>query len=101
MKPVEVLARDILHGETIVVPRSKFALAGEAHVLDISAIQTILQFTLRTSVSTWVWNRQEKAAMTVFRPGTCDAPACDAHSREVGDDRHYCQSHWRAWELVA
>lgn len=33
--------------------------------------------------------------------GTCDAPACDSHSREVGDDVHYCQAHWRAWELVA
>lgn len=37
----------------------------------------------------------------VRRTATCDAPCCEAHAREVGDDRHYCADHWRAWEEIS
>jgi len=36
----------------------------------------------------------------VLRPGTCDAPCCDLHSRHVDDDVDYCQEHYSAWEEV-
>lgn len=39
-----------------------------------------------------------KGSVNVLRPGTCDSPCCDLHSREVGEDKDYCMEHWRAWE---
>lgn len=34
-------------------------------------------------------------------PAPCGAPACEAHEREVSEDRRYCADHWQAWEQVA
>jgi hypothetical protein len=45
--------------------------------------------------------RFEIDSVETLRPGTCDAPCCDAHVREVAEERHYCADHWRAWEQVA
>lgn len=32
------------------------------------------------------------------KSGTCDAPICDEHARNVGPDKHLCPKHQRAWE---
>jgi len=29
-----------------------------------------------------------------------DQACCEAHVREVDDERHYCREHWSAWETV-
>ena len=31
----------------------------------------------------------------------CGSPVCEAHLREVGEDRRYCADHWMAWEQAA
>ncbi len=49
----------------------------------------------------WLYYLVGDDKATVLRPGTCDAPCCEAHSRSVGEDVDYCQEHWKAWEEVA
>jgi hypothetical protein len=39
-----------------------------------------------------------RGTVWVLRPGTCDAPCCELHSRSVGEDVDYCMEHWQAWE---
>lgn len=29
---------------------------------------------------------------------TCDRPMCDAHSKEIGPELHYCLAHQQMWE---
>ena len=48
----------------------------------------------------WLYYLGGTDKVTVLRPGTCDAPCCDLHSRNVGEDLDYCQAHWRAWEEI-
>jgi hypothetical protein len=37
---------------------------------------------------------------TTLQPGTCDAPCCDRHAREVDENVHYCVEHWNSWEAL-
>lgn len=37
--------------------------------------------------------------MQAQRPVLCGSPCCPKCHREVWDGRHYCRSHWEAWEL--
>ncbi len=35
------------------------------------------------------------------RLAPCSTPVCEAHARELDDNRHYCSAHWQSWEKVA
>lgn len=48
----------------------------------------------------YCWSHNRNATVTVLRPGTCDAPCCELHSRSVGEDVDYCMTHWRSWEVA-
>jgi hypothetical protein len=49
----------------------------------------------------WLYYLVGDAKLTVLRPGTCDTPCCERHSRAAGEEIDYCMDHWRAWEEVA
>ncbi len=100
-KQVEVRADEVLHGDRVWISRSRTARLGIAEVLGIFGVGAVLVFKLRTNRGSYEWVRHPTAMVTLLRPGTCDAPMCDLHTREVGDDLHYCQTHWRAWEDAA
>jgi hypothetical protein len=39
------------------------------------------------------WKVREK------KSGTCDAPICPSHAKQVGPDKHLCPLHQKAYEL--
>ena len=45
--------------------------------------------------------RWDRAAVLRAESGTCDQACCEAHAREIGEDRHYCREHWQAWQEVS
>lgn len=46
----------------------------------------------------WLYYLTGDQKVSVLRPGTCDHPICEAHSRSVGENKDYCMEHWGAWE---
>jgi hypothetical protein len=36
----------------------------------------------------------------VLRPGTCDNPICELHSRNVDEYVDYCMDHWHSWKEI-
>lgn len=45
--------------------------------------------------------RHTLAIVPTAKRGTCDQACCEAHAREIGEDRHYCREHWQAWQEVS
>lgn len=98
VKRVAIPAKGLSVGDTIFDSRGH-----EGEVISVTAATFVVQprfgtlatrkkelsFSLLTSV------------VHVDRLLPCGSPVCEAHFREVGDDRHYCAAHWMAWEQVA
>jgi hypothetical protein len=92
----------VLHGDTVILP-APGTRGGTitAVVRDIYAFQSPGHrpaYDLVTDHGTFrAWAH---AQVSIERQGTCDAPVCEDHVREVAEDRHYCQEHWNAWREV-
>jgi hypothetical protein len=86
---------------------------GHVRCIEYLDINGRVRATPKTSVARRLWVaipghkepfaylRYEIDDVETVRPATCDAACCDAHARDVGEDRHYCASHWAAWETVS
>lgn len=45
----------------------------------------------------WKMKEQTISGIPVVK-GTCDAPICPQHAKQVGPDKHLCPQHQRAYE---
>lgn len=100
IRPVEAAAADVRVGETMLSPRTG-ALAVVIEVIlapECAWIRVQFRQRRRPPFPEYTYSRAISDPMRVMRLAPCEASVCDAHVREVGDDRHHCQSHWDAWE---
>ncbi len=100
-------AHEIRHGDVV---RSEDI---EMRILEIQAIRRTLVFQVEVLQAPANCRRraeyQRVHGLTMFqsdpvfirRGGTCDRSICEAHAREVGEERHYCSGHWNAWLEVS
>lgn len=100
MKPAKVLVHDLRIGDGITFEyRPKW---GRGEIVDIQPGHApgnlLIKVKFKLGSYGYLWPL--KAQVDTERPGTCDQPVCDLHLREAGEDRHYCQEHWRAWEAL-
>lgn len=107
-KPSQVTAADVRQGDILEVPvaRSKRV---RLPVIEVEAVAG-RSFRFRgyyrsvgvAAAVGWAspWMLAEDV-VTVRRPGTCDAPCCEQHAREVGEDRHYCAGCWGRWGEIS
>lgn len=99
-------AHEVRHGDVVRSERV------EMRVLGIEAIRQTLLFQIEVvhaqkHLRIAAYFRAHGLAMFesdpifILRAGTCDRSICEAHAREVGEERHYCSSHWHAWQEVS
>lgn len=106
-KPVKIAHGKLKEGDTIVTRQNKYRLRVQGFQRfrtqrkDIRTTMTV-RVTMYGLVfpdgRCWLYYCVGKDQVSVLRPGTCDAPCCEAHSRSVDDDKDYCQDHWTSWE---
>lgn len=78
-------------------------LAGEErrHSITMFALEHPKNLSAAAPVRHWLYFHWGKQTVTVVRRGRCEAPCCEFHQREVGDNRHYCRDHWELREVAA
>ena len=75
-------------------------------------VATVLRVGLRPfeeycELALLIGNREEYGEIfrhlnvRVARAFPCALPVCEAHLRNVADEKNYCADHWHAWEAVA
>lgn len=109
-RPALVYPREIRHGDILAEP-------GGCSEAWIQVLEITLNFgfffkckpvrlpkSLRGTIQrdgTILIGRHSDQKVYRWEPASCGTPACEAHVREVADDRHYCADHWNAWAEAA
>jgi hypothetical protein len=107
-----VIAHDVRIGD-VIRDSARGETAIEMRVFDIHAVNSLLYFRVellrvpkgaRAQAKRYLdlgHLRHAGAIVPTAKRGTCDQSCCEAHAREIGEDRHYCREHWQAWQEVS
>lgn len=106
-----VIAHDVRIGD-VIRDSARGETAIEMRVLGIEALGWLFLFQVeflrvpqasRRRVEEYRrvgFARNAHGIVPTAKRGTCDQACCEAHAREIGEDRHYCRGHWQAWKEV-
>lgn len=103
--PTRIHPRGVRVGDVVITPQSR----REAPVIDVrggngcSYIVTVeyRHGRRKPPYPQFSYERYESDWIHVLRPGRCGARCCERHVRDVGEGRHHCRAHWRAWSGAA
>jgi hypothetical protein len=98
-KPIGVRAREVAVGDRIaVIPRRRHPEI-VCRVASIGFRGSTVVLNLQDPDGREAeWPRWPDEEIRILRRGPCRAPCCEAHTREIADNRHYCKAHWEAWQ---
>jgi hypothetical protein len=104
----EIEAGEVVVGDHLAIKLTARPLGrrGELYEATVSRIEvrpaancvsspSVLITTEYGTIKAPIWAR-----VWALHRGTCDKPCCEAHVREVADERHYCKDHWNTWKEI-
>ena len=105
--PKKIRAGDLRDGDMVVTHQKKYRLP--VHGLHrftavwgagIPPTEVVMYGLVFPDKRCFLYYQEEWREVVVLRPGTCDAPCCELHSRAVDDNVDYCMEHWGSWQEV-
>jgi hypothetical protein len=96
---MRVRATEVTVGDRIPVIPGRRQLEIVCRVAEVDYTGRVIMIRLQDPLGRQAdWQRWPQDLVQALRWRACRAPCCEAHAREIGEDRHYCRVHWEAWQ---